>query len=134
MYILKCVSCGNEQEYEERLHISLKCPCGGTLVEARWCPCCTKNYTEQTLVCSDCLQKEMTIENAEQFAGDFKVSVKIPEWVAEILGDDVPYVLRQYLIEHKDELKKRAEDYLSANKKEFSEWLREKALYGGTPL
>lgn len=134
MYVLKCVSCGKEQKYEERLSISLKCSCGGSLLEARWCPCCGFHYTERALVCPICLKSEMTIANVELWSGDDKTSVDIPRWVAEILGDDIPYVLRQYLNEHQDELKVRVEEYLSKHKQDFSEWVREKALYGGLPL
>lgn len=115
----------NYGEYMGSKYYQAECSCGGEFVEADECELCGEWFLDDELTngfCDDCLESEMTFENAEKFGAEENCLNYFYECVLGI--DKINEILGKYLREYNvasDETK--ATSFCKEDKYAFAEWL-----------
>ena len=143
MYI--CEDCGNVVEetptlsYYDRVDgnwamsgeitVDGSCECGGNFVKAIECPICGEWINpEQGKICKECLEKEMTLENAIEFSkecGGF-YSAELPDFFALYTAQEIEEILVKHIMstEHKEQ--RSIEEYCKEDIYSFSDFIENK--------
>lgn len=145
--MLKCNYCGSIIEDDERgTHKESRgecwgvpcsetvfndCSCGGGFDEAKRCIACQDWFTDDELLngyCKECLEEEMTYENAIKFGNENEESVAINGFLAGCFSaDEIQELLLKDLTQAKELIPSRINEYVKTYCKDnldfFAEWL-----------
>ncbi len=147
--MLKCNYCGSIIEDDElRIHREYmgechgtpaydtfqdNCSCGGDYEEARQCNGCGEWFLDDELTngyCQDCLEEEMTYENAIKCGSENEESVAINGFLASCFdSSEIEEILLKTLNETKELMPSSVDEYVKTYCKDdlyyFAEWLEE---------
>lgn len=93
------VGCHMEEHGECR---SDDCACGGVLVEAKECPVCGEYISKRGVgICDNCLDEEMTVENAICIGKNYRESVKLNGFYLSIMTrDQIEMIIENWVEQH----------------------------------
>lgn len=147
--MLKCNYCGRVIEDDElRTHREYmgechgtpaydtfqdSCSCGGDFEEAHQCNGCGEWFLDYELTkgyCEDCLEEEMTFENAIEYGAKYEESVAINGFLASCFDrSEIEEILLKDLTQAKELIPSRINEYVKTYCKDgldyFAEWLEE---------
>lgn len=109
------------------------CSCGGEFVEAKECAICGEWFTDDEIIngyCKECLEEEMTYENAIKCGSENEESVAINGFLASCFdSSEIEEILLKTLNETKELMPSRIDEYVKAYCKDdlyyFAGWLEE---------
>lgn len=107
------------------------CSCGGGFDEAKRCIECQEWFTDDELIygyCKECLEEEMTYENAIKYGSENEESVAINGFLASCFSaDEIQEILLKELTQAKELMPSRIDEYVKTYCKDdlyyFAEWL-----------
>lgn len=131
--MLKCNNCGKVIEdddlgYHTEPHGEIlpnECFCGGNYEIAYPCKCCGDYFIEEELTngyCNECLESEMTFENAEKF-GEEKGEINL-FYQCLLNNNEINEIIKSFFKEYKiSQDNKIAKIFCRDNLYEFTKWL-----------
>lgn len=107
------------------------CSCGGDFEEATRCKECDEWFTDDELIngyCKECLEEEMTYENAIKCGSENEESVAINGFIASCFdSSEIEEILLKTLNETKELIPSKIDEYVKTYCKDdlyyFAEWL-----------
>jgi hypothetical protein len=149
--MLVCDKCGKKTTYSELpvdrdIHgytslgqplveetLNTECSCGGVFREGRKCEICGEYFYDKDVlfVCEDCLDDEMTVENAVKIGDSNRnYDVALNGFIVEILGEEkINEILADWILGNHKSLNKielKTDRYLKEYLEELSNMIRGK--------